>query len=98
MLTSFPGAEEPSPSLPAHAGDVGPDHSPPSGEVSRFNCAQCQKNRKTCPSGFGDEWKTVRISYTVLSVISNFFPGLRFAFTRPVTFPHEKPELQMVGC
>jgi hypothetical protein len=38
----------------------------------------------------------VPISYTVSSVISNFFPGLRFAFTGPLTFPREKPELQLV--
>jgi hypothetical protein len=31
-----------------------------------------------------------------VSVISNFFPGLRFAFTGPLTFPREKPELQLV--
>jgi len=37
----------------------------------------------------------VRIGYTEASVISNFFPGLRFAFTGPLTFPREKPELQL---
>ena len=45
---------------------------------------------------FGDEAELLRISYTVLPVIWNFFPGLRFAFTGPLTFPREKPELQLV--
>jgi len=40
--------------------------------------------------------RTVRISYTASSVISTFFPGLRFAFTGPLTFPREKPEVQLV--